>query len=69
MWRLRPWLAFAGLAACYHGACWALAQRTLVERALGMRLAAYDGRPPNVGQVALRLLAGGRASATDLYLD
>lgn len=61
--------ALAGLAAAGHLAGWALAGRTPGERLLGLRVAAYDGRPPSLGQALLRLLGGGRYSATGLYQD
>ncbi len=60
----RPLLALAGLVAGYHLGAWALTGTTLGGRVFGLRLAAWDGRRPTLSQALLRLVAGGRASAT-----
>jgi len=60
----RPMRSAVALAAAYHATCWTLSGRTFGQRALGLRVAALDGRPLGLGQALIRLVAGGRASAT-----
>ncbi len=60
----RPVRSALALAAAYQATCWTLAGRTLGQRALGLRVAALDGRPVGPGQALIRLVGGGRASAT-----
>ncbi|HYT14564.1 MAG TPA: RDD family protein [Candidatus Nitrosopolaris sp.] len=55
--RRRRLVAFAGIAAGYHVACWSVSGRTLGGAVTGTRIVAVDGSRPSIGQSIVRLLA------------
>jgi uncharacterized RDD family membrane protein YckC len=55
--RRRRLVAFAGIAAAYHVACWSTSGRTIGGIVAGTRVVGVDGSRPSIGQSLVRLLA------------
>jgi RDD family len=55
--RRRRLAALAGIAACYHVACWSISGRTVGGMITKQRVVSIDGSRVSAGQAVIRLLA------------